>query len=177
MKRSFVYLGLISAFLQSFSVGANGASMVEQAKDMAQKDYQSAMAKIESAHKADMLECGRHEGAAAKACEIQVNGKHTAAEDQAKLTRDRAGPELPLASAERKKAAKHQLRIAKISYGIDKARIAKEDKQAKAQCNEIKDEERNTCNLEVTSRTNAANRDAKASYDRSVAKAKGIGLD
>ena len=50
---------------------------------------------------------------------------------------------------ERKKAAKHGVRVAKISYGLDRARIAKEDKQAHAQCDGNKSDERNTCNSEV----------------------------
>ena len=141
---------------------------------MAQKDYQSATAQIAAVNKADMLECSARHGPAAKACEIQADGKRAAAEDQAKLARDRAGAE-PLASDdERKKAAEQAARLAKITYGMEKARIASEDNQAHAECKKIKGEERNTCNSEVLLRTSKASREAKESYDYLVKKAKGI---
>jgi hypothetical protein len=174
VKKPFICVAFIASTLQAFSADAAAASMTEQAKEMAQKDYQSAMAKIESGNKADMLECAKRRGPAAKACEIQANGKRAAAEDQAKLARESAGAEPPASDAERKKAAKNATRVAEISYGMDKARIATEAKQAHVQCSELKSEERSKCNAEVALRTDEANREAKSSYDRSVAKAKGI---
>jgi len=175
VKKHFICIASITSALQAFSSGATAASMTEQAKEMAQKDYQSAIAKIASVNQADMLECAKRRGPAAKACEIQVNGKRAAAEDQAKLTRERAaGTEPPASDDERKKAAENGVRVAKISYGMDKAKIANEDKQAHAQCNEIKGKERSICNSEVASRTTEANRTAKSSYDRSIRKAKEI---
>ena len=172
MKKPFICAAFIASCLQPSSAGA--ISMTEQAREMAQKDYQSAMAKIASVNKADMLECLKRRGPAAKACEIQANGKRMAAEDHAKLARERAGTEPPASDAERTQAAKNKTRVAKISYGMDKARIAAQDKQAHALCNELKSDERNRCNAEVALRTDEANREAKASYDRSVTAAKGI---
>ncbi|WP_194715740.1 hypothetical protein [Noviherbaspirillum soli] len=172
MKKSFIHAAFIASCLQAFSAGA--VSMTQQAKEMAQKDYRSAMARIASVNEADMLECAKRRGPAAKACEIQVNGNRAAAEDQAKLARERAGAEPPVSDAERKQAARNGARVARISYGMDKARIAAQDKQAHIQCNALTGEARNTCNAEVSLRTDEANREAKSNYDRSVARAKGI---
>lgn len=175
MKKTLRYAMSIGACAQVFFAGVAAAGTTDQAREMAQKDYQSAIVKIASVTKSDMLECGARHGPAAKACEIQANGKRIAAEDEARLARDRAGAEAPSSDEERQKAAKRGVRVAKISYGMDKARIAKEDKQARAECNELRGEGRITCNSEVASRTAEANRYAKARYDRSVARAKEIG--
>lgn len=174
--KTLIYAMFISAHLQLFFAGEAAASMTEQAKKMAQKDYQSATETIATVYKADMLECSKRHGPAAKACEIQIDGKREAAEEQAKLARDRAGAEPPVRDSERKKAEKHGLRVAKSSYGMDKAKIAEGDKQARVQCDKLKAMERNVCRKEVASRTAEANREAKASYDRSVEKAKQLSV-
>ena len=165
-------LALVGVALQSLYVGAVAGGMAVQAKETAQRNYQSATVKIASVTEVDMLECGTRRGPAAKACEIQANGKRLASEDQAKLARDRASDEVPSSDVEKQKLVKHVGRVAKISYGMDKARIAKEHKQARAQCDELKGDERKTCHLEVASRTDEAKREAKSSYERSVGKAK-----
>lgn len=174
MKKSFLHARFIFVCLQVLFVGATAASTIEEARRMAQKDYQSAIAKIASVTEADMLECGTRHGLTAKACEIQANAKQAAAEEQAKLARELASTEAPSSDEERKTAAKRAVRVAKISYGMDKAKIAKENKQVHALCNEIKGKERSICNSEVASRTAEANRTAKSSYDRSLRRAKEI---
>ncbi len=174
MKKSFLHARFIFVCLQVLFFGAAAASTIEEAKRMAQKDYQSAITKIASVTEADMLECGKRQGPIAKACEIQANAKQAAAEEQAKLARELASTEALSSDEERKTAGKRAAHVAKISYGMDKAKIAKEDKQAHALCNEIKGKERSICNSEVASRTAEANRSAKSSYDRAIRKAKEI---
>lgn len=176
VKKISIYAVLIGIGMQACFAGAAAADMVEQGKEEARKDLRSPTAKITSVHRAELFNCGMRDGPAAKACEIQAEGKRVAADDQAKQARDLAGAAPPASEEERKKAAKHGRRIAKISVGMDKARITKEDKQARAQCNELKGEERKICNVEVASRTADAHRDAQSTYDRSVAKAKGINM-
>jgi hypothetical protein len=146
----------------------------EMAKTMAQKDYQSALTKIQADDKAAKQTCARYQGPAANACMIQAHGKRERAEGEAIATVDRAGRTPPLPDAKAKAAAKAEMAKAKGDRKAANRNIADERKAAIAECSKLKGTARRGCIKEVDARRAEAVDLAEAIYKKSVQNAKAL---
>lgn len=167
-------MGLVGISLVGTLFAATGTSTADQAREMAEKDYKSAISKISAEQEADLLECATHKGGAARACEMQARAKRELAEDEAKQQLEFASERSLLQDDERKNAEKRRLENARLSYGMAKALIKKENRNALAQCGDLKGDEKKICRADVMSRTNEAKRSTEISYKRIRTKAKSI---
>jgi hypothetical protein len=146
----------------------------DKAKALAQKDYQSAQARIQANDRAAMDECATRQGPAANACMIQAHGKRLRAEEEANATVARAGKTSPLPRADGQKAAQAAVAKAKADKKSANQKIAVERRAASAECAKLTGTDRKACIREVDARRNEARDWAKARYKRSVLEAKSM---
>ena len=169
------YRALLLAFLTASSLAlADGPGHDAVAKAVASKDHQAAMARIASENKADIIQCGRRSGPAAKACALQADAKRQVAEGEAQGMLERAANLPPASSQEQQDAAGRAARSAKVKHGVAKARIASQHNAALVECGKLKGAERSTCRKDVASRTADARDRAAAAHTRAVRKAQYI---
>lgn len=174
---SFLRISVLLAAAGSTVMACNAiaaSSDEEKAKALAQKDYQSAQARIEANDWAAMDECAKRQGPAANACMIQAHGKRLRAEAEAKATVTRAGKTSPLPRADARKAAQAAVAKAKADKKSANQKIAAERRAASAECSKLTGTDRKACIREVDARRNEARDWAKARYKRSVLEAKSM---
>ena len=166
---------LVAAGGMVIACNAIAASSDEgKAKALAQKDYQSAQARIQANDRAAMDECAKRQGPAANACMIQAHGKRLRAEEEAKATVARAGKTSPLPTADAQKAARAAIAKAKADKKAATQKIAAERRAARAECAKLTSTDRKACIREVNARRNEAQDWAEARHKRSILDAKSI---
>lgn len=169
------YRALLLALLSASSLAFAEAPGNDGAlKAVARKDHQAAMGKIAAENKADIIECGKRSGPAAKACTLQADARRHVAEGEAQGILERAAMSPPVSGEEQQDAARRAARSAKVKYGVAKARIASEHNAALVECAKLKGAERKSCRKDVASRTSDARDRAAAAHARAVQKAQYI---
>lgn len=144
---------------------------------LARQDYQSAQAKIQRDHDADMALCGQRGGPSARACVLQADGRREREQAEARETMEATGISQPLPHADMKAASKLALNQAKLRNKALKAQIAEEGRAATAECSSLAGDARKSCREEVKSRTGDATARARSSNQKAVAKATAMGPD
>ncbi|MET0964581.1 MAG: hypothetical protein ABWY05_17460 [Noviherbaspirillum sp.] len=147
------------------------AFALDNAPGLAREDYQSAQAKIQRDHDADMALCGKRSGPAARACTLQADGRRERERSDARETVENAGIPEPLPHEDMKAASKLALNQAKLRNRALKDQIAEEGRLARVECASLSGPARKACHDEVKSRTGDAMARAKSSNQKAVAKA------
>lgn len=150
------------------------SAMTSNASNVAKKDYASAQAKILRDYDYAVAQCSKRTGPAERACEIQVQAKREADEDEARLTVDRAGNNVPLPDQARKRASEEAGTRAKGNYKVALRKIVIVDRTANTECAKLYGADRKTCISEVAGRTARAKQQAKYNYTRDMARAKSM---
>lgn len=144
------------------------------AQNMARKDYQAAMVKIQSDDSAAIEKCRSGSDPAVQACLIQARGKRIRAEGDAKTKLDQAGRIPPLRDAEKKAASQEALDAARKDQRDTAKGIETEAKQADAECKKLTGAERKTCTSEVARRRDDDRDMADAIYKKARSDAKAM---
>lgn len=150
------------------------ATDVDNAKDVARKDYVSAQAKILQDFKYAIDQCSKATGPAERACKIQAQAKREADEENAKLTIDRAGYSVPLPDQARKKALNDARIKAKNDYKSAIKKVMRASHSANTECLKLDGSDRKICTNKVAERATEAKRQAKYNYGRDIDRAKAI---
>lgn len=143
-------------------------------RDMARKDYQASLAKIQADEFASIDACARTTGPAANACMIQAHGKRVRAEMEAKEKMDRASQTAPLPDAQVKTASDMAAKAAKEKKRSTGKSLDAETKAAETECNKLIGPKRKACMKEMTARHREAVDWADAAYKKARSDAKGI---
>ncbi len=146
----------------------------ENAKSVAKKDYVSAQAKILQDYKYATDQCSKRTGLVEKACNIQALATRDAAEEDEKVTVDRAGYTFLLPDSDRTKASDDARAKAKDDYKVAVAKVMQAGRLANTECSKLDGPDRKTCATEVATRTANAKRHAKYNYGRNIGRAKAV---
>lgn len=165
---------LLAMILFSLASSIAIADEESNARDMARKDLDKAMAKIRTDDAAAVQKCRTSDGPAAEACLIQAHGKRLRAEQEAMARPERIAQVKPLPEKQADAASKNAMGTAKREQRRTAEEINVESKLAGEECKKLNGEARKACSTDVSRRRDEARDLADAMYKKAQSDAKGM---